>query len=165
MKNIGHSRGEGIEVLTLARATRERLDIETTEELADAFEALASDDAAAAVVLTGEGKAFCAGLDLKAIPNYSQPELRRLLDAINRMATAVYGCPLPVIRRDQRARDRWWIRACDVLRLENCCRRTDAGWVDPGPRRRSLSGRGARSDPQRASSESRARAGTVLARI
>jgi len=125
MKNIGHSRGEGIEVLTLARATRERLDIETTEELADAFEALASDDAAAAVVLTGEGKAFCAGLDLKAIPNYSQPELRRLLDAINRMATAVYGCPLPVIRRDQRARDRRWIRACDVLRLEDRCQRAD----------------------------------------
>ncbi len=56
-----------------------------------------ADDSAAAVVLTGEGKVFCAGLDLKAIPNYSQPELRRLLDAINRMATAVYGCPIPVI--------------------------------------------------------------------
>jgi enoyl-CoA hydratase len=97
MKNIGHNRREGIEVLTLARPPANALHIETTEELADAFEALASDDAAAAVVLTGEGKAFCAGLDLKAITNYSQTELRRLLDAINRMATAVYSCPLPVI--------------------------------------------------------------------
>jgi|HubBroStandDraft_4_1064222.scaffolds.fasta_scaffold23849_2 hypothetical protein len=96
---------------------------------------------------------------LKAIPSYAETELRRLLDAVNRMATAAYGCPFPVIG------DRRWIRACDVLRLENCCRRTDAGWVDRGPRRRSLSGRGARRDPQRASSESRARAGTVLARI
>ena len=101
MKNIVHSRLEGIEVLTIARPPANALDIETTEEMADAFEAFSTDDladdSAAAVVLTGEGKAFCAGLDLKAIPNYSQPELRRLLDAINRMATAVYGCPIPVI--------------------------------------------------------------------
>jgi enoyl-CoA hydratase len=101
MKNIVHRRLEGIEVLTIARPPANALDIETTEELADAFEALAADDladdAGAAAVLTGDGKAFCAGLDLKAIPNYSQTELRRLLDAINRMATAVYGCPIPVI--------------------------------------------------------------------
>src|SRR5580658_7628927 len=94
MKNIDHRRQEGIEVLTIARPPANALDIETTEEIADAFY---PDDSAAAVVLTGDGKAFCAGLDLKAIPNYSQPELRRLLDAINRMATAVYSCPLPVI--------------------------------------------------------------------
>ena len=97
MKNIVHRRQEGIEVLTIARPPANALDIETTEEIADAFEAFYPDDSAAAVVLTGDGKAFCAGLDLKAIPNYSQPELRRLLDAINRMATAVYGCPIPVI--------------------------------------------------------------------
>jgi enoyl-CoA hydratase/carnithine racemase len=44
----------------LARPPANALDIETTEEMADAFEALAADDAASAVVLTGEGKAFCA---------------------------------------------------------------------------------------------------------
>jgi enoyl-CoA hydratase len=101
MKNIVHRRLEGIEVLTLTRPPANALDIETTEEMADAFEAFypddLADDAPAAVVLTGDGKAFCAGLDLKAIPNYSEAELRRLLDAINRMATAVYGCPVPVI--------------------------------------------------------------------
>jgi hypothetical protein len=34
---------------------------------------------------------------LKAIPSYAETELRRLLDAVNRMATAAYGCPFPVI--------------------------------------------------------------------
>ncbi len=101
MKNVVHSRLQGIEVLTIVRPPANALDIETTEELADAFEAFyrddLADDSAAAAILTGDGKAFCAGLDLKAIPNYSQAELRRLLDAINRMATAVYGCPIPVI--------------------------------------------------------------------
>ena len=42
MKNIGHNRREGIEVLTLARPPANALD--TTEELADAFEALYPDD-------------------------------------------------------------------------------------------------------------------------
>jgi enoyl-CoA hydratase len=96
MKDIVHSRFDSIEVLTLARPPANALDIEMTEEIADAFEALAASDSAA-VILTGEGKAFCAGLDLKAIPRYGEAELRRLLDAINRMATAVYGCPIPVI--------------------------------------------------------------------
>lgn len=95
MKNIVHSRFDSIEVLTLARPPANGLDIEMTEEIAEAFEALATSDSAAAI-LTGEGKAFCAGLDLKAIPRYSEAELRRLLDAINRMATAVYACPVPV---------------------------------------------------------------------
>jgi hypothetical protein len=40
MKNIVHRRLEGIEVLTIARPPANALDIETTEELADAFEAL-----------------------------------------------------------------------------------------------------------------------------
>ena len=161
MKNIGHNRREGIEVLTLARPPANALDIETTEELADAFEALASDDAAAAVVLTGEGKAFCAGLDLKAIPNYSQTELRRLLDAINRMATAVYSCPLPVIG----AINGHAIAGGFVLAM--CC---DWKIVADAPMRVGLTevrvgvpypAAALEGGPQRASSEGRARAGTV----
>jgi enoyl-CoA hydratase len=97
MKYVIHSRFESIEVVTLARPPANALDVEMTEEIADAFEALAADRTISAVVLTGEGKAFSAGLDLKAIPRYSDEELQRLLHAINRMATAVYGCPIPVI--------------------------------------------------------------------
>ena len=48
MKNIGHNRREGIEVLTLARPPANALDIETTEELAGAFEAIAADDSTSA---------------------------------------------------------------------------------------------------------------------
>ena len=97
MSDVVHGRYESIEVLTLARPPANALDIDMTEEIAEAFETLAKAGAASAVILTGEGKAFCAGLDLKAIPRYSEAELQRLLHAINRMATAAYGCPLPVI--------------------------------------------------------------------
>ncbi|HUA33470.1 MAG TPA: enoyl-CoA hydratase/isomerase family protein [Candidatus Binataceae bacterium] len=97
MKHVIHSRYESIEVLTLARPPANALDIEMTEEIADAFEGLAREGAASAAILTGEGKAFCAGLDLKAIPRYGEAELQRLLHAINRMATTAYACPIPVI--------------------------------------------------------------------
>ncbi len=97
MGNIRRRRVESVEVVTLARPPANALNIEMTEEIAAAFEAVASDDSVRAAILTGEGKAFCAGLDLKAIPQYGQTEQRRLLDAINKMVLATYGCPVPVI--------------------------------------------------------------------
>jgi enoyl-CoA hydratase len=97
MGNLAIKRVESIEIVTLARPPANALDIGMTEEIADAFERLATDDSARAAVLTGQGKAFCAGLDLKAVPSYGATDQLRLLDAINRMALAVYDCPIPVI--------------------------------------------------------------------
>lgn len=97
MGNIDRSRVGSIEVVTLTRPPANALEIATTEEIAAAFEAIAADDSARAVILRAEGKAFCAGLDLKTVPQYSETEQRRLLDAINRMVLATYGCPVPVI--------------------------------------------------------------------
>lgn len=79
MGNIKRRRVESVEVVTLARPRANALDIEMTEEVAAAFEAVASDDSVRAAILTGDGKAFCAGLDLKAVPQYGESEQRRLL--------------------------------------------------------------------------------------
>jgi enoyl-CoA hydratase len=73
------------------------MDIALIEELRNVFSALARDDSARAIVLTAEGTTFCAGLDVKAVPHYSKAEQLRLLDALNGMILAVYGCPLPVV--------------------------------------------------------------------
>jgi len=73
------------------------MDIALLEELRSSFEALTRDDSARAIVLTAEGATFCAGLDVKAVPNYSKAEQLRLLDVLNGMILAVYGCPLPVV--------------------------------------------------------------------
>ncbi len=97
MGNIKRRRVESVEVVTLARPPANALDIEMTEEIAATFEAVASDDSVRAAILTGEGKAFCAGLDLKAVPQYGESEQRRLLDAINKMVLTAYACPVPVI--------------------------------------------------------------------
>src|SRR5271166_6406398 len=97
MGDIKRRRVESVEVVTLARPPANALDIEMIEEIAATFEAVASDDSVRAAILTGDGKAFCAGLDLKAVPQYDENERRRLLYAINKLVLATYGCPVPMI--------------------------------------------------------------------
>lgn len=97
MPNLVHSKRDGIEVLTLRRPPANAMDIGLLEELRSAFSALTRDDSTRAIVLTGEGSTFCAGLDVKAVPHYSKAQQLQLLDVLNGMILAVYGCPLPVV--------------------------------------------------------------------
>ncbi len=61
-------RDEGIAVLTLNRPkAMNALSRELRGELARAFEELHDDESVGVVILTGAGKAFCAGLDLKEL--------------------------------------------------------------------------------------------------
>jgi methylglutaconyl-CoA hydratase len=70
--------------------------------LSAAFEALGADASVRAVVLAGEGKAFCAGADLswmKRMVAYGQEENRRDAAALAAMFLAVDACPKPVVGR------------------------------------------------------------------
>jgi enoyl-CoA hydratase len=59
---------EGYAVLTLNRpAAMNALSLALRRELAEAVDALAADPAVRVLVLTGAGRAFCAGLDLKEL--------------------------------------------------------------------------------------------------
>lgn len=86
-----------VAVVTLRRPPANAMSIELTERIAEAFDAIASDDSVRSVVLTGEGRSFCAGLDLKSVPGFSAENQRRLLDALNRAFLAVYDAPVPVV--------------------------------------------------------------------
>lgn len=76
------------------------LNDEITFELQDAFKAVAKDENVRVVVLTGEGKAFCSGQDLKAS---SGQEKRSFLDSLhkryNPIIRAIRNLPKPVICR------------------------------------------------------------------
>jgi enoyl-CoA hydratase/carnithine racemase len=66
-KTIRYSVADGIATLTLYRP--EKLNAFTgamMHELIDAFDAIDADDQVQAVIVTGEGRAFCAGADLSA---------------------------------------------------------------------------------------------------
>jgi len=70
--------------------------------LAEAFDALGADPAVRAVVLAGEGKAFCAGADLgwmRRMVAFGEEENRRDAAALARMFLAVDSCPKPVVGR------------------------------------------------------------------
>jgi enoyl-CoA hydratase/carnithine racemase len=77
-----------------------------SEEMLDALQAalqrLAPDESVRAVVLAAEGKAFCAGHDLKQM--IAQPELayyQALFARCSRMMLAIRALPVPVIARVQ----------------------------------------------------------------
>tara|TARA_R110000823_G_scaffold119998_11_gene244429 strand:+ start:14819 stop:15787 length:969 start_codon:yes stop_codon:yes gene_type:complete len=90
--------------------------IEMANELIDAFERASEDDAVRAVVVTGEGRAFCAGMDLSTAGNVfgldeslhpdmedmhqrlDDPEMiAKVRDTGGRVALAIFDCKVPVI--------------------------------------------------------------------
>jgi methylglutaconyl-CoA hydratase len=71
-------------------------------ELTRCFKQLTTDDSVAVVILTGNGKSFCAGADLswmKRMVNYSKVENRRDSHLLLEMYEAIYSCPKPLIGR------------------------------------------------------------------
>jgi enoyl-CoA hydratase/carnithine racemase len=106
-------------VLTLTLDRPDQLNAFTVtmaEELVDAFGRASADDEVAAVVVTGRGRAFCAGMDLSADGNVFgldeslQPTLADLHDRFDdpevvagvrdtggRVSLAIYACTKPVI--------------------------------------------------------------------
>ncbi|MBI3703293.1 MAG: enoyl-CoA hydratase/isomerase family protein [Rhizobiales bacterium] len=87
---------DGIAVLTMTHGKANALDIEFCEALAARFQALRS-EAAKAVVITGQGKMFCAGVDLKRLSEGGGDYIRAFLPALHRLYDAVFFHPKPVV--------------------------------------------------------------------
>ena len=90
--------------------------VEMAHELIDAFERASEDDAVGAIVVTGAGRAFCAGMDLSAEGNVfgldesQTPTLADMRDRLDdpvirdgvrdtggRVTLAIFNCKKPVI--------------------------------------------------------------------
>ena len=106
-------------VLTLTLNRPEQMNaftVEMAHELIDAFERASEDDAVGAIVVTGAGRAFCAGMDLSASGNVfgldesQAPTLADLHDRLDdpairdgvrdtggRVTLAIFNCKKPVI--------------------------------------------------------------------
>jgi 2-(1,2-epoxy-1,2-dihydrophenyl)acetyl-CoA isomerase len=92
---------EGVATITLNRPdVYNALNDEITFELQDALKAVAKDDAVRVVVLTGEGKAFCSGQDLKAASgNQKRSFLQSLHKRYNPIVRAMRNLPKPIVGR------------------------------------------------------------------
>lgn len=93
------ARDGAVATITLNRPhTKNALDRALVEALAAALEAAGADDAVRAVVLTGEGGAFCAGADLKAaMAEGAFADLEGVLDRYHRVIRAITSAPKPVL--------------------------------------------------------------------
>ena len=108
---------DGILTITLARPEQlNAFTVQMANELVDAFERASDDDGVRAIVVTGAGKAFCAGMDLTAEGNVfgldetMSPTLADLDDRLDdpamiagvrdtggRVSLAIFECKKPVI--------------------------------------------------------------------
>jgi enoyl-CoA hydratase len=87
---------DGIAVLTMTYGKANALDIEFCDALAARFNDLRKSDTKA-VVLTGQGRIFSAGVDLKRLSAGGADYIRRFLPALHRLYEAVFFHPKPVI--------------------------------------------------------------------
>jgi enoyl-CoA hydratase len=85
-----------ITVLRLDRPPANAIDLELAEHFEAAFDA-AMAERPRGIVLTGSGRFFSGGLDLKQIPTYSPEQQRDLIRGINRLIGKLYACPVPVV--------------------------------------------------------------------
>lgn len=99
-KFLSYQLQDGIATITLNRPdVYNALNDEITFELQDAFKAVAKDDNVRVVVLTGEGKAFCSGQDLKAGAGQKRSFLDSLHKRYNPIIRAMRNLPKPVVCR------------------------------------------------------------------
>jgi enoyl-CoA hydratase/carnithine racemase len=116
-QTIRYEVADGILTITLNRP--EQLNAFTTQmaaELIDAFHSASEDDAVRAVIVTGAGRAFCAGMDLSVAGNVfgldeglrpglaevqnrlDDPQIiEGVRDTGGRVTLAIFGCTKPVI--------------------------------------------------------------------
>ena len=110
---------EGILTVKLKRATRmNAFTVTMAQELIEAFETASEDDQVRAIILTGEGKAFCAGMDLEGegqanvfgLNENLQPTLKDLNERLDdpdivqgvrdtggRVVLAMFECKKPIV--------------------------------------------------------------------
>ena len=98
---LKYSVEQGVATITLNRPdVYNALNDEITYELQDALKAVSKDEQARVVVLTGEGKAFCSGQDLKAASgDQKRSFLQSLHKRYNPIISAMRNLPKPIVCR------------------------------------------------------------------
>jgi enoyl-CoA hydratase len=85
---------DSIAILRLAHGKVSAMDTELLEAIEAAFDGAAG---AAAIVLTGTGSTFCAGVDLFRILDGKTAYVERFLPVLSRALLRVFGHPRPVV--------------------------------------------------------------------
>jgi enoyl-CoA hydratase len=91
------SRNKGVSRLELARGKVNAIDVELLDELGVALERLEHDDGVRAVVLTGAGRVFSAGVDLRGVVDGDAGYAELLVAGLRLVFAALLGFPQPTV--------------------------------------------------------------------
>ena len=89
-------RDDGIAILRMIKPPANAVDPRFLDDLHDALAELAA-DLPRALVFTGSGTFFSAGLDLKVMPGLEPAEQSAMLDRVNQLGQPLYAFPRPVV--------------------------------------------------------------------
>jgi enoyl-CoA hydratase len=84
-------------VLRIDRPPANAIDLDLADEFASALEGIQTEKEIGALIVTGVGSCFSAGLDLKALPTYDRAQQQAMVMQVNRLFGGLYGLPLPTI--------------------------------------------------------------------
>jgi enoyl-CoA hydratase len=87
----------GVHVLVFARPPVNAVNLEFAEAFHATVDSLVDASDCRAVVLTGDRRSFCAGIDHREVPAYDPPTRARMLRTINRTIRSLYGLAKPVV--------------------------------------------------------------------
>jgi enoyl-CoA hydratase/carnithine racemase len=87
---------DGVALLQMADGKANAMSVESCEALTERFEQIRL-SSARAVVVTGTGSIFSAGVDLLRLLDGGRPYIRKFLPALNGMFAAVFSHPKPVV--------------------------------------------------------------------
>ena len=86
----------GVALLRLARPPVNALDLELVQAIERGVRAVGDSDARA-LVLTGDGSCFSAGIDTKLAPTYDAQQRRDSINAINQLVATICSASVPVL--------------------------------------------------------------------
>ncbi len=88
---------EDVAVVSMQRPPANAIDIALLTQLVATLREIEQSSDVAAMVLTGVGKTFSAGLDLKLVPTYDRAQQNELLRVLNRAVCQLYALPIPTV--------------------------------------------------------------------
>lgn len=101
-KDIIFSKEGSVAIITLNRPNSfNALDLNLSEELVSALEICRNEQGIRAVILTGSGKAFCSGGDIRYFVQFAKTDpsepIKQLLEPVNKIIMGIRQMPKPVI--------------------------------------------------------------------
>ena len=99
--DIVYEKADGVVTITIDRPRRlNALSVQTVNEMITALTQAGADEMARAVVITGAGKAFCAGADLKDAPDLMTPQVaQEIVGLYLDLIVAIRNVEMPVVAK------------------------------------------------------------------